>query len=160
MLGQRDQFGGHLVGVIHAVLRQGLADAQQARGRLDDAGLEFDLGRVAVVFGAGHAPAAPVLVVRGDYGECAGLRMVGGFVRLLPAVAGAVDAPVVQLAHLVDRAVALVGRQFAGREIATEADVVEDLQRLIEALHPLRQHAFDHGPCADRLHEHFLVLVE
>jgi hypothetical protein len=46
------------------------------------------------------------------------------------------------------------------REFTAHAAVVGDLDRLLAALHPFRNHGLDMGPGADRFHEHALRLME
>ena len=91
---------------------------------------------VAVVFGARHAPAAPVVRVGDHHREGAGIGMVGAVLGRLPLVAGAQQAPVRRPSAAASPAV--FGAQFMRQELAAQADVVGDAHRLVEALGPYR----------------------
>src|SRR5690606_10717766 len=123
----------------------------------DQASLEFDALRVAIVFGAGHAPAAPVGLVGDHHRVTAGVGMVDAVGGVLPLVARAQDAPV---AYGAGGGIVRGNLQFRCGELAAQAHVVGDPDRLVETLGPDGHDLFDLGPDADALDPDLLALLE
>ena len=132
----------------------------------DHTGLVFDALRVTIIFAARDAPATPVAIIGYNDGERTGIRV---------QTDGRVDAPFDHLAvnpppleHeiivLIFKAVMLVhdlfGNEFKCLEPTTQTTIVGDAKRLVDVLHPMRNNLLDEGPCADRLYENALRLVE
>jgi hypothetical protein len=85
--------------------------------------------------------------------------MVGAILRRLPLVAGAHQPPLAELV-VGGRLLGVLGAQFVGGELATQADVVGDADRLVEALGPDGDDLVDRRPGADGFDPDLLVLVK
>src|SRR6185437_690995 len=131
----------------------------QRRRAGDQSRLMLDAARIAVVLGAGDAPAAPVGGVGHHHRIGARIGVVGAVVVVLPLVAGAHEPPG-GLAAGVVAADRVLGAQLVGEERTAEADVVGHPHRLVEALGPDRLDLLDQRPGADAFDPDLLVTLE
>jgi hypothetical protein len=85
--------------------------------------------------------------------------MMTAVLRFLPLIAGAQDAPAANsFIHCAfDRR---IGLKLIGGELAPEADIVGDADRLVEALAPDRDEPIDRGPGAHGLDPNPLMAMK
>ncbi len=138
--------------------RQRFDHAQHPQRAGDDEGLMLDPVGVAIIFGGRHPPAAPIDLVGDDHRIAPGEWMRLRRMIVIAAIAHAADPPGRTLQIILVNLG--FGHQFRGAELASQTHFVEDLDRLLHALHPVRHDAFDRRPCGDRFHEHPLPTME